>query len=148
MVKMIKPDHDDQYSSNCITLFCAGSINAGSSFPWADDLKNYFENKIHNKHISLCLFNPRRDTWNPTLEQKQSNEEFNHQVNWELNNLEKSDIIFMNILSNSISPISLLELGMFARYNIIVCCPKAFWCSGNVEIVCCRFNIPLFTDYE
>lgn len=40
------------------------------------------------------------------------------------------------------SPISLLELGLFARTGkLIVVCPKGFWRKGNVDIVCKRYEV-------
>jgi hypothetical protein len=37
---------------------------------------------------------------------------------------------------NTKSPISLLELGLFAKSGkMIVCCPNGFWRKGNVDIV-------------
>jgi hypothetical protein len=42
------------------------------------------------------------------------------------------------------APITLLELGLFARSGkLIVCCPAGFWRRGNVEVVCVRYGIPL-----
>jgi hypothetical protein len=47
------------------------------------------------------------------------------------------------------SPISLLELGLHAESSrMVVCCPPGFWRKGNVDIVCTRYNIPLFNDME
>ena len=53
----------------------------------------------------------------------------------------------MNLLPDSKSPISLLELGLFAKSGkLLVCCPKEFYRSGNIQIVCDKYNIPLFED--
>src|SRR5262249_13162647 len=42
------------------------------------------------------------------------------------------------------SPITLLELGLFARSGkLVVCCPVGFWRRGNIEVVCARYGIPL-----
>ena len=46
------------------------------------------------------------------------------------------------------SPITLLELGLFAEKNIIVCCPSGFWRKGNVDIVCTRYGIPRFENFD
>jgi hypothetical protein len=47
------------------------------------------------------------------------------------------------------APISLLELGLHAASGkIIVVCPDGFWRKGNVEIVCTRYNIPMFNSLE
>lgn len=40
------------------------------------------------------------------------------------------------------SPISLLELGLFANSGkLVVVCPDAFWRKGNVDIVCDTYQI-------
>ena len=45
------------------------------------------------------------------------------------------------------SPISLLELGLFANSGKIhVICPEGFWRKGNVDIVCDEYNIPMYKD--
>jgi hypothetical protein len=55
----------------------------------------------------------------------------------------------MNILPESKSPITLLELGLHANSSrLMVCCPDGFYRKGNVEVVCHRHNIPLFNDFE
>jgi hypothetical protein len=42
------------------------------------------------------------------------------------------------------APITLLELGLFARSGkLLVGCPVGFWRRGNVEVVCARYGIPL-----
>lgn len=59
--------------------------------------------------------------------------------------MEKADLIVMNILADSKSPISLMEIGLFARTNkLIVFCPKTFYRYDNVRVVCQRFGIPLY----
>ena len=40
------------------------------------------------------------------------------------------------------SPITLLELGLYARSGkLVVCCPHGFWRRGNVDIVCDRYGV-------
>jgi len=51
--------------------------------------------------------------------------------------------------SNTKSPITLLELGLFTKVDkhlgttqkVVVCCPEGFYRKGNVDIVCERYNI-------
>ena len=78
---------------------------------------------------------------------KFENPNFYQQVMWELTSLEVCDLIVMYFDPKTKSPISLLELGLFARSEkIIVVCPDGFWRKGNVEIVCNFYNIPLYSD--
>jgi hypothetical protein len=50
---------------------------------------------------------------------------------------------------NTKSPISLLELGLFAKSGkMIVCCPNGFWRKGNVDIVAQRHGIQCVNTLE
>ncbi len=83
-------------------IFLAGSIEMGKAENWQEKIVNTF-----NK--SYLFFNPRRDDWDSSWEQKIENVQFNEQVTWELNALDSSDIIVMYFDPNTKSPISLLE---------------------------------------
>ena len=137
----IKPPNSGEIQGS--TVFLAGSIEMGVAEDWQTKVANRFE-----KH-QITLYNPRRDEWNSSWKQKQKESNFNEQVNWEMNNLEDCDIIFMYFDPGTKSPISLLELGLHADSGkMIVVCPDGFWRKGNVEIVCTRFNIPLFNSLD
>jgi len=125
------------------TVFLAGSIEMGVAEDWQAKVARSFDNH------QVTFFNPRRDEWDSSWRQIQSESKFNEQVNWEMNYLEDSDIIFMYLDPETKSPISLLELGLHAASGkMIVVCPDGFWRKGNVEIVCTRHNIPMFNSLE
>jgi hypothetical protein len=47
------------------------------------------------------------------------------------------------------SPISLLELGLYANSGkLVVYCPEGFWRKGNVDIVCEKYFIPNFDNWD
>jgi hypothetical protein len=95
------------------------------------------------------VFNPRRTDWDSSWIQSYENPQFNQQVSWELNALDKSDVILMYLDPNTKSPISLLELGLHATSKkLYVVCPDGFWRKGNVEMVCSVYDIPLFNTLE
>ena len=124
-----------------VKIFLAGSIEMGA----AEDWQSTITPALAALDKDVWLYNPRRPDWDSSWKQEQPNLQFNRQVNWELNHLDKSDIIFMYFSPDTKSPISLLELGLYAaKGNMIVCCPDGFWRKGNVEIVCTRYNIPFF----
>lgn len=126
-----------------VRVFLAGSIEMGVAEDWQTRIQNDLEN------LPVTIFNPRRESWDSSWEQKISNPQFNFQVNWEMNRLEESDIIFMYFSPETKSPISLLELGLHAHSKkLIVCCPDGFWRKGNVEIVCSRYGIPLHNNLD
>jgi hypothetical protein len=123
------------------TIFLAGSIEMGAAENWQEVIERTFENE------DVTFFNPRRDDWDSSW--THTGEQFNTQVNWELNALDESDIIFMYFSPETKSPISLLELGLYAgERKMIVVCPDGFWRKGNVSVVCTRYSIPMFNTIE
>ncbi len=95
------------------------------------------------------IFNPRRDEWNNSWEQSIHNAPFKEQVLWELNALEKADIIILFFADNTKSPISLLELGLFAHSKKIkLVVEENFWRKGNIDIVCKKYGIEQFESLE
>jgi hypothetical protein len=123
------------------SVFLAGSIEMGKAVDWQKEVTN--EVSTYMSYI----FNPRRDDWDSTWQQSMYNEQFNTQVSWEMAALDIAQVIFMYFAPETKSPISLLELGMYASSGkMIVCCPMEFWRRGNVEMVCWRFGVPLYSD--
>jgi hypothetical protein len=126
----------DPLESIGYSVFLAGSIEMGAATDWQTRLTNELSD------LKITVFNPRRDDWDSTWAQEFSNLQFNYQVNWELDHLEKADLIAMYFDPLTKSPISLLELGLFAQSKkLIVCCPDGFWRKGNVDVVCHKYGI-------
>lgn len=152
MVTLIKPDNNFTQQPDPISVFLAGTIEMGNSEDWQEETYrrlSSFDNEIGFTH-HVDVYNPRRDSWDNTWEQEESNPVFNYQVNWELDNIEDSDVIFFNILPESKSPITLLELGLCAgsKAKVIVCCPDGFYRKGNVDILCTRYEMPQYPDFD
>jgi hypothetical protein len=119
------------------SAFLAGSIEQDK----ADDWQNYVIQRLDNKNITI--FNPRRKEWDSSWKEDILNPNFYEQVSWELEAQEKAELIAMYFDPNTKSPISLLELGLFAHSGkLVVCCPHGFWKKGNVDVVCERYHIP------
>ena len=139
--------NEEQLEEFSLRVFLAGSIGGSLINTLTSDWQSIVVDKF--KGINVTFFNPRRDEWDSSWKQEQKESNFNEQVNWEMNNLEDSDIIFMYLAPDTQAPISLLELGLNAASGkMIVVCPDGFWRKGNVEIVCTRYNIPLFNTLE
>lgn len=125
------------------SVFLAGSIEMGTSDNWQEGLSKHFHK------LGWDVLNPRRDDWDPSWKQTFENPTFFQQVTWELNALEVCDLIIMYFDPNTKSPISLLELGLFAKSGkLMVVCPEGFWRKGNVEIVCNRYNVPFYETMD
>lgn len=117
-------------------MFLAGSIEMGI----AEDWQTFLEEKL--SRMDILILNPRRENWDSSWSQIKTNPQFREQVEWELSALEAANLIAMYLAPNTKSPVSLLELGLFARSGkLIVCCPDGFWRKGNVDIVCEKYRV-------
>lgn len=141
------PSNISQRNINHISLFLAGSIDMGSAVNW----QKYFISKLeaNPQFEDTNIFNPRRDDWDSTWKQEFENPTFYQQVSWELNALEAADYIIVYFAENSQAPVTMLEFGLYAQSGkILVCCPNGFWRKGNIDIVCHKYNIPMFDDLD
>lgn len=119
------------------SVFLAGSIEMGQAINW-----QFIAEQQLSEH-DVDIYNPRRSDWDASWEQTTDSPNFREQVEWELDMLEECSIIMMFFDGKTKSPITLMELGLFANSGkLIVCCPKGFYRKGNVDIVCERHNIP------
>jgi len=125
------------------SLFLAGSIDDGMAEHWQALVVEALSD------ANVVLLNPRREYWEPPARQSIQNQVFRSQVNWELEAQERADLILMYFAPESKAPITLLELGLFARSGkLLIACPSTFWRRGNVEVVCARYGIPLVDSLE
>jgi hypothetical protein len=124
-------------------LFLAGSIEMGKATDWQKEVSEKLAD------LDIVILNPRRPDWDSSWVQSVENEEFVKQVEWELEGLEKADLIIMYFAANTYSPISLLELGLHAREKkVIVYCEPTFWRKGNVDVVCRKYGVKQANSWE
>ncbi|HEU0032741.1 MAG TPA: nucleoside 2-deoxyribosyltransferase domain-containing protein [Kofleriaceae bacterium] len=125
------------------TVFLAGSIEMGLAADWQSTLVTALDDR------ALTILNPRRLDWDATWRQSMSEPRFRAQVEWELDALERADVIAMWFAPETRAPITLLELGLTARTGkLVVGCPDGFWRKGNIEVVCARFGLALANDWD
>lgn len=118
------------------TVFLAGSIEMGKAEDWQTKFCHNF--REHN----INILNPRRPDWDSSWVQSIDNPNFREQVEWELRCLTLSDLILMYLQPDTMSPISMLELGLYAHTGkLVVCCPDGFWRKGNIDVVCEKYCI-------
>jgi hypothetical protein len=117
------------------SVMLLGSIEQDKASKWQDQVIDALAG------YPVAIFNPRRKSWDASLKQSATDPVFSEQVNWELDQIWRSDITFMFLEPGTKSPISLLELGFVAgrglaeMFPVIVVCPDGFWRQGNVDIV-------------
>lgn len=127
MITVITPTSKQFYTQDTIlSVFLAGSIEQGK----AEDWQQYAIRKFTEAGIDITVFNPRRDNWSE-LDQ----ENLEYQIKWELEHLDAADVIMMNFIPGTMSPISLLEFGLHLKSNKLhYHCPKGYWRKDNVDI--------------
>lgn len=139
--QVLKPPARFTTSIDTPTVFIAGSIEQGTASDWQIELTDRLAKK------DVLFLNPRRDHWDPSWRQHRDEPHFREQVLWELAAQERSDIIAMYFDPNTRSPVTLLELGLFAKTGkLIVCCPDGFWRKGNVDLTCNRYGIRMVSS--
>jgi hypothetical protein len=125
------------------SVFLAGSIEMGKAVQWQKHMATLLST------LPITVNNPRRGHWDPAATQEAKNESFRQQVEWELAALEKADVICFFLDVNTRSPVTMLELGLWAHSKkVVVCCDKRFWRAGNIHIVCERYTIPSVQHFE
>src|SRR5436309_2729618 len=140
VVNIIKAPHPIPVT-RLAKVFLAGSIEMGTAVNWQSFVCEHLAN------ANMLLLNPRRDDWDSSWEQSIENPEFVAQVIWELDAMERADIVLMHFEPGTKSPITLLELGLLKdNPGLVVHCPEGFWRKGNVDIVCQRYGVTQVKD--
>lgn len=133
----VAPQVDDTEDNIGRRIFLAGTIDMGNSSDWQNTLISRLSDDRY-QNLNITIYNPRRDKEFNVDDQEE-------QIRWELNHLDKADVILVNILPDSKSPITLMEIGLYANSGkLVVVCPKEFYRYDNVRIVCEKYNIPLY----
>lgn len=141
MALVVKPPEPLLVQPGTRAVFLAGSIEMGAAAPWQAEVA------VALADAPVTLWNPRRDDWDASWTQAITDPQFRGQVEWELAAQERADVIAMYFAPNTRAPITLLELGLFARSGrLIVCCPDGYFRKGNVDVVCQRYAVPTVPD--
>ena len=123
------------------SVFLAGSIDNGRASDWQAEVADALAD------AGVILLNPRRADWNPAWQADAEEPEFVRQVRWELQALEQADIVLMYFAPGSQSPVTLLEMGLYARSGkLLVAAPAGFWRKGNVDITADQYGVPRFAS--
>ena len=128
------------------SIFLGGTIDMGNSHNWQKEFKEAIQSNNYLKNWTIL--NPRRDDWDNSWIQHKDNPQFREQVEWELEALDRADIRIFVFLPESKSPVTMLELGLCNDKPSIVYCPFKFYRSGNIHIVCEKYKILYYTDWN
>jgi len=150
---IITPDQLSSTKHQFPHLFLAGSIEQGKATNWQQKAIQFYD--AQQNLSDVVIVNPRRETWDADLDQRIENREFNFQVSFELDYLERADAVIMWLEPGTLSPISLFEFGLMTGWTsagllnkLVIGCPEGFWRKGNVEIVTNRYRIQLVSTFD
>lgn len=125
------------------TVILYGAIQSGSDKDWQTQLAASLSD------LPIAILNPRRDDWDSSWVEDISFPKFKEQVEWEMDHAQVADVIVFYFAPGTLTPIALLELGMYAGTGkSVVCCPEGFYKRGNVQIVCERYGIELLCGLD
>jgi hypothetical protein len=94
--------------------------------------------------LPVAILNPRRDDWDSSWIEDITFPKFKEQVAWEMDYAQVADVIVFYFAPEALTPVTLLELGMYAGTGkAVICCPEGFYKRGNVQMVCLRYGIDL-----
>jgi Nucleoside 2-deoxyribosyltransferase like len=141
MARILKPPAPLVVGQSERSVFLAGSIDDGRAEPWQAEVERLLAD------APVVILNPRRDLWDATWSGSDDHPGLRAQIEWELDALEHASVIAMYFAPATKAPITLLELGLFARTGKpVVCCPQGYWRRGNVDVVCARFGLTRVPD--
>ena len=136
------------------SIFLAGSIEMGKAEPWQDELISFLSSKSDVPE-DLIVFNPRRDDWDSSWKTGLDyDENFSHQVHWELRMQEQAKIKTFYFAKDTLSPITLLEFGLqlseslWEDEEIIIYLDPGYLRGGNVAITARYFGQTIGTSKE
>ncbi|KAF2792774.1 hypothetical protein K505DRAFT_325923 [Melanomma pulvis-pyrius CBS 109.77] len=120
-----------------------GSIEQNTAVDWQTALASSLSD------LPIAILNPRRDDWDSSWVEDISFPKFKEQVEWEMDYAQVADVIVFYFAPGTLTPVTLLELGMYAGTGkAVVCCPPGFYKRGNVQIVCLRYGVPFIESLD
>ena len=136
------------YPKDGYKIFLGGVIDMGKGEPWHETVIEALD------AYDVVILSPKRDDWDSSWEQSLEDERFVEQVEWELDAQESADLHLYVFASSpkeaakSKAPITLMELGLHASDDTLVCCPEGYFRKGNVDVVCRRYDIPVYESLD
>lgn len=154
-IEVIKAPSPRYGNSDNVRVFLAGSIDMGAATDWQSKLIAHAGCSF-DENDNITFYNPRR-TGGFSGEQTLEDDDFAAQVNWEIDRIDRANIVVFYITAESWAPITLWELGYFLgkqealkdiadcnqRQRIVIGVEQGFWRRGNIEVMCDRLGILL-----
>lgn len=140
-------------TNDSIKLYLGGTMDFSSSNnDWQQKfieglakLTDPLKGLLMYKNVSWIIFNPHvLPTTNlaPSLD----NPEFVQTMQWRIQMMDLADVVFLNIMNKSTSPIPVLEFGtMTTSGKLVVRCGENYQIYSQIRLYCEKYQIPLLT---
>jgi len=144
-------DQMPQMTNDAMKIYLAGTMDFGSQ---ENDWQTKFANGIVQltdpikgilmyKTTRFVIFNPHVPPQNQTAPDL-NNPEFVQTMQWRMQMQDMADIVFINIMNKSKSPVPILEFGSNLRSGkMIVRCGEQNIMYSQIRLYCEKYNVPL-----
>ncbi len=97
------------------------------------------------KNVNWVIFNPHVLPQNP-LAPNLDNPEFVQTMQWRMQMMDQADMVFLNIMNKSVSPVPILEFGsLLTSGKLIVRCGEQHQIYSQIRLYCEKYQVPLLT---
>lgn len=132
------------------TIFLAGTMG-----PWRSTFIDAAAAKSATS-FPVTILDPTRTDWDATWREDESDPRWVTQVEWELEAMDRADILAVYLSGESGRPeagiIGMLELGLGVggkgKDRVVVCCVDGFGKEGNVRMVGRKYGIEVRGDVD
>lgn len=147
ILTVIQSPQDYKFNDGKITIFLGGSIELGMARDWQSELIQWLEN--HEMAEKLVVLNPRRQQWDASWPTDDPNHaELRQQIEWELHMQDKADLVVYFFAGKTLSPITLLELGLYAAKKPVLCVEDGYLRAANVIVTAEHFGWDYNTHWD
>jgi hypothetical protein len=146
-------DEVPQMTGDAIKLYLGGTMDfASSENDWQSkfceamvNLTDPLKGLLMYKNTNWIIFNPHVPFQSPAAPNL-DNPAFVQTMQWRLSGQDMADIIFLNIMNKSQSPVPILEFGSNLRSGkLIVRCGEMHPMYSQIRMYCEKYNVPLLT---
>lgn len=114
-------------------VYLAGAIDMGHAIDWQSTAIAGLADVS-----DLVVLNPRRAKFDDDTRDEQ--------IRWELDALERADVILVWFPSDARAPIALLETGLYmSSGKLILGAGPRYWRRRNLELTADKYNVPVYS---
>jgi len=145
-MRHIQPPQTPEPRPGAFRLFLGGSIEMGAAERWQDALVAFLAEQPCVQHLDV--YNPRRDDWDASWPNDYDFAPFREQVEWELRAQKDADLIVYYFATDTLSPITLLDLGLFHSTKPVIGFDPAYKRAGNLLVTKDHFEMDIHSGWD